>query len=237
MTKYNAFRKHAIPFEMSPTSDFSQKLSVFKEIDSKLQQLKIPERQNLVKKLRKKWLSLPENEEMKRELGLEEGYAFTASFDNLPLSEIAKLNGIFRGIFFPTALRNTATYIRNAKNEVVREFPPHQALPELLNELKVWDYENKDQLSAFILHFLILSIHPFDDGNGRLARAYEWSRLRQIGFKFQSGWGPEVIIHWQASRYNEVLESCRESGFVDDFISFMLDGYIGTGEALILSSI
>lgn len=233
MKKYRVFEKYTVPYEISPTGDFVQKLSIFKEINEKLSELILPERNDLVKKLRKKWLTLPENEEDLRDRGLNKGYDFLGTFQHFPLSQLGKLNGIFRETANEIPFRTTSSYIRNQKGNIEREFPPSEAVPELMNALYQWDAENKDVLSVFILHFLLLSIHPFENGNGRLARAVEWSRLRELGFSFHPGWEPEVIMHWQASRYNQALESSRSSGFVDDFIHFMLDGYIEIGRALI----
>jgi hypothetical protein len=233
MAKYPAFRKHAIPFELSDRAGLEEKISEFKTLNQALLKNKPISRNNLVKQLRRKWLSLPENDEVMRQEKLSDGYSFLEKWEVLPLTELGKLNSLFRGKETSSTLRTMPLFIRDSKNNIVRQFPDHEALPELMDELSKWDQENTDFISCFVLHSLLLSIHPFDDGNGRVARACEWARLKNHGILFHPGWESEVIIHWFAPQYNQVLESCRSKGFVDEFIIFMLDGYIETGKALI----
>ncbi len=70
--------------------------------------------------------------------------------------------------------------------EVLHDPPPAEQLPERLQ--KMCDFANGEKLETFlhpvvqaiIVHFWLAYDHPFDDGNGRTARAlFYWSMLSQ----------------------------------------------------------
>lgn len=233
MTGYPLLRKYSIPFELRNVGALSEKLENFRIISESLKNAPEIFHKNLVKNLRKKWVSRPEPEEILREENLTHAYKYLESMSKLQLSELRKLHGLFSGKVNSEEFRQSPVFIRNAQNEVERQFPSYEDLDGLIMELTRWDAENGDITSAFILHFLILSIHPFSDGNGRVARAFEFARLRENGISLQRGWEPEVIMHWQAAQYNQVIEACRAAGAVDDFLEFMLEGYIDIGRGIL----
>jgi fido (protein-threonine AMPylation protein) len=97
----------------------------------------------------------------------------------------------------------------------VFEPPPPEAVPERLEDLLVWwrtayaDLSVSDQETIIRalarLHHDFVSIHPFEDGNGRMARllidlAAEELLGRRIG----------PALHADASRYFEALRSADQ---------------------------
>lgn len=58
----------------------------------------------------------------------------------------------------------------------------------LLNELITWYYDNQAlpiPILAAVLHYALVSIHPFTDGNGRTSRALATYVLMQHGYDFK----------------------------------------------------
>jgi Fic family protein len=78
----------------------------------------------------------------------------------------------------PGVPRPGAIYIRNnATGEVVYEGPDAEHVPALLEELVTWlndgDLDAPGYIRAAMAHFNLVSIHPWRDGNGRMARAMQ----------------------------------------------------------------
>ena len=78
-------------------------------------------------------------------------------------------------------------YVGDDRDSTIIHVPPtHKELPERLDSLcKFANAEDKRNfihpvIRAIVLHFLLAYDHPFEDGNGRTARAlFYWSMLRQ----------------------------------------------------------
>ncbi|MEU8385118.1 Fic family protein [Streptosporangium sp. NPDC048865] len=78
----------------------------------------------------------------------------------------------------PGTIRPGGIYVRNsATGEVVYEGPDAERVPELMAELVAWlnegDLEAPSHVRAAMAHFNLVSIHPWRDGNGRMARALQ----------------------------------------------------------------
>jgi len=80
--------------------------------------------------------------------------------------------------------RPVNVHIRDSKYE----FPAWKDVPELMTELLEWYDENKDSVHpvelAAIFHARLVTIHPFADGNGRMARLLMNYILQVNGFPF-----------------------------------------------------
>jgi Fic family protein len=82
-------------------------------------------------------------------------------------------------------------------------------IPRLMTEFMEWYYEHKSKLSVAELsariHYKLVYIHPFIDGNGRT------SRLMMNLILLQNGYPPAVILHIDRRKYYRVLkEADRE---------------------------
>ena len=94
--------------------------------------------------------------------------------------------------------------------------PSAVKVPRLMGEFFEWYYENKRRLSAAELaawvHYKIVYIHPFIDGNGRTAR------LLMNLILAQHGCPPAVILNVDRKKYYRVLKEAdreRYGGFLD----------------------
>lgn len=87
----------------------------------------------------------------------------------------------------PGLWRPGAIFVRNEKTgEVVYDAPPSEAIPSLIDEL-VADLNSATDsarlLKAAMAHLNLVMIHPFSDGNGRMARCLQTLVLCRSGIR------------------------------------------------------
>ena len=103
--------------------------------------------------------------------------------------------------------------------------PPARFVPQLMDDLFKWMKEAKDIVHPLILssvfHYEFVFIHPFSDGNGRMARLWHTAIL--------SKWKPifeyipiESQIEKFQDEYYDVIAKCHVDGASTVFIEFML---------------
>ena len=103
--------------------------------------------------------------------------------------------------------------------------PPARFVPQLMNELFGWMKKEKDQMHPLILssvfHYEFVFIHPFADGNGRMARLWHTCLLANWKPFFQYIPIESQIERFQEEYYN-VIAQCHVNGDSNLFIEFML---------------
>ena len=104
--------------------------------------------------------------------------------------------------------------------------PPAKFVPNLMNDLFSWMNEVKADLHPLILssifHYEFVFIHPFSDGNGRMARLWQTSILSKWNPVFQ--YLPiESRIYAFQSEYYDAISACHAEGSSNRFIIFMLE--------------
>ena len=103
--------------------------------------------------------------------------------------------------------------------------PPARFVPQLMDELFDWMKDTKTEIHPLILssvfHYEFVFIHPFSDGNGRMARLWHTAIL--------SKWKPvfeyipiESQIEKFQEEYYEAIARCHIDGTSTIFIEFML---------------
>lgn len=103
--------------------------------------------------------------------------------------------------------------------------PPPQYVEQLMTQLFDWLESSKDIIHPLILssifHYEFVLIHPYSDGNGRMARLWHNVLLYQ--------WNPvfafipiESQIEKFQSGYYQAIASCHNAGSSNEFIEFML---------------
>ena len=103
--------------------------------------------------------------------------------------------------------------------------PPARLVPQLMNDLFKWMEESQDSVHPLILssvfHYEFVFIHPFSDGNGRMARLWHTAIL--------SKWKPvfeyipiESQIEKFQEEYYDAIAKCHIDGESTVFIEFML---------------
>ncbi len=104
--------------------------------------------------------------------------------------------------------------------------PPPKFVPKLMRELFDWMEHNQDEVHPLIMssifHYEFVFIHPFSDGNGRMARLWHTILLNQ--------WNPifayiplESQIQQFQNEYYNAISICHGNGNSNYFIEFMLE--------------
>ncbi len=103
--------------------------------------------------------------------------------------------------------------------------PPARMVPQLMEDLFGWMEESRNSVHPLILscvfHYEFVFIHPFADGNGRMARLWQTALL--------SKWKPVfayIPLESQIERFQEqyyaAIARCHVEGKSNAFIEFML---------------
>jgi len=98
------------------------------------------------------------------------------------------------------------------------EAPPRQALEGELDTFLDWFNHTRDGvdldpiLRAGIAHLWFVTLHPFDDGNGRLARAITDLALAQAEHHSVRFYAMSATIMENRKRYYDILEKTQRNG-------------------------
>ena len=98
-----------------------------------------------------------------------------------------------------------------------------QFVPTLMEELFTWAKESNlhPVLKSAILHYEIETIHPFEDGNGRMGRL--WQTLVLAKWNSMFAWIPmESILFQNRPQYYQAIEAARNANDSGVFIEFTL---------------
>ena len=103
--------------------------------------------------------------------------------------------------------------------------PKPEFVNSLMNQLFEWMKSEKDNIHPLILssifHYEFVFIHPFSDGNGRMARLWQNVLLCKWKKIFEYVPGESQIKKYQTEYYS-VINNCNKNGNSNEFIEFML---------------
>ena len=103
--------------------------------------------------------------------------------------------------------------------------PPAWLVPQLMNDLFGWMQEAEKEIHPLILssifHYEFVFIHPFSDGNGRMARMWHTVILSQWKPIFEYIPIESQIEKFQEEYYDSIAK-CHVDGASTIFIEFML---------------
>ena len=103
--------------------------------------------------------------------------------------------------------------------------PPARFVPQLMDELFKWMNESKNEVHPLILscvfHYEFVFIHPFSDGNGRMARLWHNAILSKWNSAFEYIPVESQVEKFQDEYYNAIAQ-CHVNGNSTFFIEFML---------------
>lgn len=103
--------------------------------------------------------------------------------------------------------------------------PPARFVPQLMDELFAWIKEAQEYVHPLILssvfHYEFVFIHPFSDGNGRMARLWHTAFLSKWKLVFEYIPIESQIEKFQ-DEYYEAISQCHVAGESTIFIEFML---------------
>lgn len=150
------------------------------------------------------------------------------------LSEIDPYNiqhlKMLHGVMTKYIVEESGTFRRGEEgvfsgDECIFMAPPARLVPQLMEELFVWMMQAKENVHPLILgcvfHYEFVFIHPFSDGNGRMARLWHTAILTK--------WKPifeyipiESQIKKFQEQYYDAIAKCHTEGSSNTFIEFML---------------
>lgn len=135
----------------------------------------------------------------------------------LTLALIAKIHSLTTAKVLPASqcgmLRQAQVVVRNSKTGETTFIPPAASeVKRQLEDFLAWYNANESQpihpvLKAGVTHYSLVRIHPFADGNGRMARAVATLTLFQNGYDIKKFFSLEEYFDRDALRYYMVLQS------------------------------
>ena len=171
-------------------------------------------------------LVLGEAKEIQEVKNAYNAYEKIAEINPYCIEELKKFHGIMTKYIVEESgdFRSGEEGVFNGE-ECIFMAPPARFVPQLMNELFDWMQEVKDQVHPLILgsvfHYEFVFIHPFTDGNGRMARLWHTAIL--------SKWNPvfeyipiESQIEKFQDEYYDAIAKCHVEGESTVFIEFML---------------
>ena len=117
--------------------------------------------------------------------------------------------------------------------------PKPDMVAPLIDELFNWMRQNIQTINPLIIssvfHYEFVFIHPFEDGNGRIARLWQNVILANYEDIFEYIPIESQIKSWQKEYYN-IIQECNVKGDCTSFIEFMLKVINATLDQLIQNS-
>ena len=160
---------------------------------------------------------------------VKNAYAAYERFSEIQPFNIKSLK-LFHGIMTKYVVEESGDFRRGEEgvfngDECIFMAPPAQFVPQLMDDLFTWMKEEKNNVHPLIMssvfHYEFVFIHPFADGNGRMARLWHTAMLAK--------WKPvfeyipiESQIEKFQNEYYEAIARCHIEGEATLFIEFML---------------
>ncbi len=118
-----------------------------------------------------------------------------------------------------------------SKEKVHYEAPPGPKIPSEMKLFLNWWTNKKKSLDgllrAGIAHIYFVSIHPFEDGNGRIARALTDMALAQDENLAQRYYSLSSRIMNERKAYYEILEKCQKGSLdITNWLQWFLNCFI-----------
>ncbi len=103
-------------------------------------------------------------------------------------------------------------------------------LKGLMDEFLAWFNHSKDDemldplLRAALAHFWFITLHPFEDGNGRITRVITDLALAQMDHQSIRLYAMSVAIHENRDSYYDILEKCQNNTYaIDEWLVWFLN--------------
>jgi Fic family protein len=125
-----------------------------------------------------------------------------------------------------------AQVVDRATGTVMHEGPPPDEVPDRMAGLCTWIAEREDRPVAFpppviagVAHYALTDIHPFADGNGRVARLLSAAILMRLGFISRRLFSFERHYAENRDAYYAALRSVRAETFnMNTWLEYFLGG-------------
>jgi len=112
------------------------------------------------------------------------------------------------------------------REKIHYQAPSYEHIDEEMNHFIKWFNHNNaidPVIKAAIAHFWFVTIHPFDDGNGRIARVISDMSLSICEKTPQRFYSMSLQIQKERKQYYEILEKCQKGNLdITDWIEWFL---------------
>ncbi len=169
---------------------------------------------------------LGEQKEIQEVKNAYAAYEQLTTLDPFDLEQLKKLHGIMTKYLVEESgvFRSGEEGVFNGDTCIFMA-PPARLVPSLMQQLFDWMKAQKDSVHPLIMgaifHYEFVFIHPFSDGNGRMARLWHTAIL--------AGWNPifayiplESQIEKFQEQYYSAISACHVKGESTIFIEFIL---------------
>lgn len=117
--------------------------------------------------------------------------------------------------------------------------PPYQEIARLMSDIELFINEPKcdlpDLIKIAIIHYQFETIHPFNDGNGRVGRLLITLYLVNAGLlKKPVLYLSDYLEHHRNSYYSAIMKA-RTDNDIKSWIDFFLTGIIATSEKSVMT--
>lgn len=156
-----------------------------------------------------------------------QAYDMLGQFDPYSLQDLQKIHGIMTYLTVQDSgvFRSHNEGVFNG-NRCIFMAPPPQLVPNQMRNLFAWMQEARKTVHPLILssvfHYEFVFIHPFSDGNGRMARLWQTALLAEWNPVFQYLPLESRIQEFQDGYYDAIAK-CHSAGSSNSFIEFILD--------------
>ena len=171
-------------------------------------------------------LVLGEQKEIQEVKNAYEAYAQISVINPYDIEELKRIHAIMTKYLVDESgcFRHGEEGVFNGE-QCIFMAPPARLVPQLIDELFAWMNRVQGEVHPLILasvfHYEFVFIHPFSDGNGRMARLWHTAIL--------SDWKPvfeyipiESQIEKFQDEYYDAISRCHVAGESTIFIEFML---------------
>lgn len=139
------------------------------------------------------------------------------------------VSGVRGGQAEPGNYRKVQNYVVNSRTrEVVYTPPPPLEVPHLMQEFVEWLSKTEDLSSilvAGIAQFQFVHIHPFLDGNGRIARLLSTLILYKTGYDFKRLFTISEYYDKDRPTYYEAIQSVRQNNMdMTAWLEYFVEG-------------
>ena len=172
-------------------------------------------------------LVLGDQKEIQEVKNAYEAYKKIPEINPTSISELKKIHGImtYRTVNESGVFRQGEEGVFSGDKCIFIAPPPHM-VSGLMNDLVSWMKRSEGVVHPLILsavfHYEFVFIHPFADGNGRMARLWHTVILYRWRNIFEYIPLESQIERFQTEYYDAIAQ-CHVNGNSDVFIEFMLD--------------
>lgn len=158
----------------------------------------------------------------------------------LTMARIRALHGRMTKGLLPSGrsgcLRKIQNYVVNARRQVVFTPPPARDVPKRIRDLLAWLSHFPQEhavVKSAVFHHEFVTIHPFVDGNGRMARALSQWILLQGGYDPAHSFGLDEYFALDRTKYYQMIQETRGmDGDYTYWIEYFAFGLLNSMEKL-----